>query len=48
MLKIILISVGILIVIKILWNYFNSHPSDKYHNDTWKDDKKKNKKTRQN
>lgn len=33
-----IIIVGLIILLK---EYFTSHPSDKYHNGTWKDDRKK-------
>lgn len=41
--KDILISIIIIIVgaFVLLRAYFTSHPSDKYHNDSWKDERKK-------
>ena len=33
----IIISVaGLALVIRLLWKKFKGHPSDKYHNDSWK------------
>lgn len=37
---------AIILVIFVVWflvYYFSSHPSDKYHNDTWKEDRKRKK-----
>jgi len=37
----IILTIAVLaLVIKLLWNKFNEHPSDKYHNDSWKNRKK--------
>ena len=41
----ILISVVVFVlVIKLVWDKFQSHPSDKYHNESWKDARKRKKK----
>jgi hypothetical protein len=38
----ILISVVVFaLVIKLVWDKFQSHPSDKYHNDSWKEARKR-------
>lgn len=39
--KDVIIGIAVVIfLIRFLFFYFNSHPSDKYHNDSWK--KRKN------
>lgn len=48
MLEIIFLIIAFLFIGKIIYTFWTTHPSDKYHNDTWKQDRKKNKKTRQN
>ncbi|MDI6034603.1 hypothetical protein QLS91_16100 [Flavobacterium sp. LB2P84] len=38
-LDIILSVAGLALVLRLLWVKFKSHPSDKYHNDSWKNRK---------
>ena len=33
----------IALVLRLVWEKFNSHPSDKYHNDSWKNARKRKK-----
>lgn len=40
-LDVILSVAGLALVLRLLWVKFKSHPSDKYHNDSWK--KRRNK-----
>jgi hypothetical protein len=35
---------GFVFITIILWRFFTSHPSDKYSNDTWREDRRKRKK----
>ena len=41
--EIVITVLCIIFIPLILWKFFNSHPSDKYHNDSWKDERKKRK-----
>lgn len=37
---IILSVAGLALVLRLLWEKFKSHPSDKYNNESWKNRKK--------
>lgn len=39
-LDIIISAAAFIFVGRFLWFYFKSHPSDKYHNESWKNRKK--------
>jgi hypothetical protein len=42
-LEIVVAVIVILIVGYMVYQYFISHPSDKYHNESWKEKRRKNK-----